>query len=89
MLENDRHHGTLAKNILENEVFKNAFSVMEDSIFEQWKNSKEEQQREALWTMIQLMTRFEATLRAAITDGAVASQELQRLNPNDKKFSQF
>lgn len=89
MLENDRHNGTLAKNILENEVFKNAFSVMEKSIFEEWKNSKDEQQREALWIMIQMMPRFEATLRTAISDGVVAAQELHRLNPYDKKFSQY
>ena len=75
MLENDRHHGTLAKNILENEVFKNAFSVMEDSIFEQWKNSKEEQQREALWTMIQLMTRFDYRWGSRISGTSTAKPQ--------------
>ena len=62
---------------------------MEKSIFEEWKNSKDEQQREALWIMIQMMPRFEATLRTAISDGVVAAQELHRLYPYDKKFSQY
>jgi len=79
-LPNDRRRGDLAKQILENEVFKEAFPIMESAIFDEWKLSKDEKQREALWLMVQMMPRFEATLVSAVSNGAVASKELQRLN---------
>ena len=89
MLEKDRHRGTLAKQILENEIYKEAFSEMEKAIFSEWKHSKDEDQREALWIMIQMMPRFEATLTASINHGAVASEKLQYLNPSSKSFANY
>ena len=87
MLEKDRHRGTLAKQILENEIYKEAFSEMEKAIFSEWKHSTDEEQREALWIMIQMMPRFEAILTASINNGAVASEKLQYLNPTNKRFA--
>ena len=89
MLEKDRHRRILAKQILENEVYKEAFSEMEKAIFSEWKHSKDEDQRDALWMMIQLLPRFEATLTAAINNGAVANKELNNLNPNNARFNKY
>jgi len=89
VLEKDRHQGTLAKQILENEVYKEAFSEMEKAIFSEWKHSSDEEQREALWIMIQMMPRFEAILTASINNGAVASEKLQYLNPTNKRFANY
>lgn len=89
MLEKDRHRGTLAKQILENEIFKEAFTEMEKAIFNEWKHSTDEEQRDALWMMIQLLPRFEATLTASINHGAVASEKLQYLNPTNKRFANY
>ena len=89
VIEKDLHKGTLAKQILENEVYKETFTEMEKSIFEEWKHSHSEDQRNALWMMIQLLPRFEATLTAAINNGAVASKELNHLNPNNSRFKNY
>ena len=89
MLEKDRHRGTLAKQILENEVYKEAFSEMEKAIFNEWIHSKDEEQRDALWILIQMLPRFEALLTAAVNNGAVANEELNHLNPNDARFNKY
>ena len=89
VIEKDLHKGTLAKQILENEVYKETFTEMEKSIFEEWKHSHSEDQRNALWMMIQLLPRFEATLTAALNNAAVASEQLKHLNPKDKRFENY
>ena len=62
---------------------------MEKAIFSEWKHSTDEDQRDAMWMLIQLLPRFEAILTAAINNGAVANKELNNLNPNNSRFNKY
>tara|TARA_Y100001963_G_C6574228_1_gene350360 strand:- start:324 stop:572 length:249 start_codon:yes stop_codon:yes gene_type:complete len=77
-LETDRRRGDLARQILENEIFQNAFEDLEQAIFDEWKVSDDVDVRESLWLMLQIVPRFQSVFISAVSNGAVASKELQR-----------
>lgn len=77
-LETDRRRGDLARQILENEIFQNAFEDLEQAIFDEWKISDDVDVRESLWLMLQIVPRFQSVFISAVSNGAVASKELQR-----------
>ena len=77
-LETDRRRGDLARQILENEIFQNACEDLEQAIFDEWKISDDVDVRESLWIMLQIVPRFQSVFISAVSNGAVASKELQR-----------
>ena len=78
-LETDRRRGDAARLVLENEVFQEAFADLEQAIFEEWKTSDDVDVRESLWLMLQIVPRFQSVFISAVSNGAVASKELQRV----------
>ena len=64
--------------VLENEVFQEAFSDLEQAIFDEWKTSDDVDVRESLWLMLQIVPRFQSVFISAVSNGAVANKELQR-----------
>lgn len=70
--------GIHAEAVLENVAFKAAFEQIEKDIVNQWKQSKDPQDREKLHLSLQLLTRLESVLKASIANGQVASQILER-----------
>ena len=77
-LETDRRRGDAARLVLENEVFQEAFSDLEQAIFDEWKISDDVDVRESLWLMLQIVPRFQSVFISAVSNGAVANKELQR-----------
>lgn len=77
-LETDRRRGDAARLVLENEVFQEAFADLEQAIFDEWKTSDDVDVRESLWLMLQIVPRFQSVFISAVSNGAVASKELQR-----------
>jgi len=77
-LETDRRRGDAARLVLENEVFQEAFSDLEQAIFDEWKTSDDVDVRESLWLMLQIVPRFQSVFISAVSNGAVANKELQR-----------
>jgi hypothetical protein len=71
-------HGRHAEAVLENVAFKAAFEQIEKDIINQWKQSKDQQDREKLHLSLQLLSRLESVLKASIANGQVASQILER-----------
>tara|TARA_X000001382_G_scaffold66502_2_gene46194 strand:- start:3003 stop:3266 length:264 start_codon:yes stop_codon:yes gene_type:complete len=84
-LEQDRHKGSLARQIIDNQVFQDAFKTMENNLFDEWKVCQDQTQREAVWIMFQMMPKFQSILEATIGNGAVASKQLNDLNPKRKR----
>lgn len=77
-LESDRRRGDLARQVLDNEIFQTAFEELEKAIFEEWKLADDETVRESLWLMMQIVPRFQSVFIAAVSNGVVASKEMQR-----------
>lgn len=77
-LETDRRRGDAARLVLENEVFQEAFTDLEQAIFDEWKVTDDADARESLWLMLQMVPRFQSVFISAVSNGAVATKELQR-----------
>jgi len=58
---------------------------MENNLFDEWKVCQDQTQREAVWIMFQMMPKFQSILEATIGNGAVASKQLNDLNPKRKR----
>lgn len=78
-LEERVHKGTRAKEILENEVFAEAFNQIEQEVIEQWKLSpaRDEAGREKLWIYHQLLQRVRKQLESTMETGKLAELDLQ------------
>ena len=77
-LETDRRRGDAARLVLENEVFQEAFTDLEQAIFDEWKVTDDADAGESLWLMLQMVPRFQSVFISAVSNGAVATKELQR-----------
>jgi hypothetical protein len=80
-LEKRAYDGDQARAVLENEAFDRAFITIEQEYIEAWKNSpaRDTAGRESLYTTLRLLNKLKATLEAEMTDGRLASMELEHL----------
>lgn len=71
--------GDQARQVIENPAFARAFDLVEQEHIEAWKNSpaRDPAGRETLWMTVKLLHKLRSTLEAAMTDGRLASIELQ------------
>ena len=72
------YQGNRAKEVLDNEIFRQAFEQIEQDIIDQWKNSpaRAEGDREKLWTYLQLLNKLKANLSSTMETGKLASLEM-------------
>lgn len=83
-----------AKDVLENEQFQRSFEMIEAEVLQQWKSSpaRDAEGREKLWSYLQLMSKFKATLEATINSGRLAELDLQHrtaLSEASKRVRRF
>jgi SH3-like domain-containing protein len=78
-LEQRMTQGEQARQVLENPAFAKAFDDIEREHVEAWKNSpvRDPEGRETLWMTVKLLYKLRSTLEAAMTDGRLASVELE------------
>jgi hypothetical protein len=78
-LEQRAYNGDQARAVLENEAFTRAFTTIEEEHVEAWKTSpaRDRDGRESLWTTVKLLHKLRATLEAEMTDGRIASMEIE------------
>ena len=72
--------GKHAEALLENVAFKSAFEQIEKDIINQWKQAKDQLDREKLHLSLQMLSRLESVLKASIANGQVSMQILERQN---------
>ena len=77
-LESRIYDGQRAKEILDNEVFKQVFIDCKNEITDQWKNSpaRDEQGREKLWLMLSLANKLESMIKTTLETGRLSLLEL-------------
>ena len=71
--------GSRAREILENEVFKETFDQIEKEIIEQWTNSpaRDEAGRQSLWLYLKVLQRVQTQLQTTMETGRLAQLELR------------
>lgn len=77
--EQELYRAGRAKEVLENEVYAEAFEQIKQEIEQQWKSSpaRDTEGRERLWLMQALMTKLQTCLESTMQGGKVARAELR------------
>ena len=78
-LEQRLYLGDRAREVIENEVFVDAFEQIQKEVIEQWTNSpaRDEAGRERLWTYLQMLKRLQAQLQQTMESGQLARLDLE------------
>lgn len=78
-LEQRLYLGDRAKEVIENEVFVDAFEQIQNEVIEQWTNSpaRDAEGRERLWTYLQMLKRLQAQLQQTMESGQLARLDLE------------
>ncbi len=78
-IEQRRHNGARAQEVLENEAFQQAFSDIENEIREKWANSpaRDSEGREKLWMYLSMLKKVKAQLETTLETGKLATMELE------------
>lgn len=73
------YEGARAREVLENEAFKQAFADLKSEIVDQWKSSpaRDAEGREKLWLMLSLANKLELILTGAMDTGKLAEKDLE------------
>jgi len=77
-LSQDIEHGRLAREVLDNPVYQDAWQQIRTEIVEKWQEERDEKQREWLWSMAQACRRLETVFREAMNTGKLAEADLRR-----------
>jgi len=78
-LEQRLYLGDRAKEVIENEVFVETFTQIQNEVIEQWTNSpaRDAEGRERLWTYLQMLKRLQAQLQQTMESGQLARIDLE------------
>lgn len=69
--------GQLAKEVLENAVFRDALDSIEQEIYRQWQAEKQASEREWLWALMQAHKRLQAVLTDTMQTGSLRSKSIE------------
>lgn len=75
-LDKDVQKGSVAKQLLENEAFTNAFDVLEKQFCDTWKLSDDQENRERLWVAIFVLGKLKRCIAIVADRGKIAKKEL-------------
>jgi len=80
-LELERVRGVRAQRLMEDDLLKEALSVIRGNIRDSWETSKanDKDGREDAWKMMKVVNEFERHLRSVMGTGKMAEAELTRL----------
>lgn len=86
-LEQERSIGANAKRILEDDLVKNAFDLIESNLMATWKASKadDHEGREECWRMLHALNEVKRHFITAIQTGQMAEHELSILEKTKEK----
>jgi len=78
-LEERIYDGNRARECLENEQFNWAFESIEQELTNAWRTSpaRDEEGREKIYLMLQLLTKLKTTITQSLETGKLADSELQ------------
>lgn len=72
---NDIERGDRAREVLENQVYIEAFEAIEQELIKSWKQSKSADDRESLWLEQKLLSKVQTHLLIAMQTGKLARQK--------------
>ncbi len=85
--ELDVQRGRQAQEVLDNEVFAEANTLIEQEIIRLWRESKDAGDREKLHMLLGLQAKLRTALEAVMRSGEVASAEILRKRSRLERLS--
>jgi hypothetical protein len=78
----DARKGQEAKDLLENPILVEAFSVLEREYLKAWRQSKpaDQEERERLWLAVGILEEIQRHLRIAVENGAMAKRDIDKIS---------
>lgn len=78
-LEQEVSRGNLAKAVLDNPIYQEAFSQLREQILQEWVDSpiRDQEGREKLWTSLKLLEKTKANLEQVMETGKLARLQIQ------------
>lgn len=75
--QEELERGRLAREVLENDVFRGALDQIQQEILTKWQGEKDQRSREWLWTMMQASKRLEAVLQSTMQTGQFRAKQIE------------
>ena len=73
---NEIERGRLAAEVINNEVYKNTYNLMEAEIIAKWREASDVQSRERLHLMLGLLSKTRQVLEGAMASGQIERKAL-------------
>jgi len=83
-LEDDSQRGRLAADVLNNEVYREAYTKIDQEIVSKWRAARSEKDREQLHQMQLLLGMVEKARASVMQSGKIADAEIQRRSLRDR-----
>lgn len=76
-LQNEAQRGEMARQVIENEVYAEAYTLLEQEITRAWRDSKDAAEREELHRALRSLVKVQKVLESTMNSGKVAAATLQ------------
>lgn len=83
-LERESERGRLAADVLNNEVYRETYTKIDQEIVSKWRAARNEKDREQLHQMQLLLGMIEKEMASVMQSGKVADAEIQRRSLRDR-----
>jgi hypothetical protein len=74
---NEVERGLLAAEVMNNEAYKNAYSLIEAEIIGKWREAKDTERRERLHLMLKLLSKVQQALESTMESGKIERKALE------------
>lgn len=75
-LENDVQRGELARQVIENTVYAEAYTLLETEITRAWRESRDRDEREELHRALRSLAKVQKVMESTMKSGKVAANKL-------------
>lgn len=76
-LQTDVRRGELARDVLDNEVYVEAYALIEQEITRAWRESKDKDEREELHRALRSLSKVKTVLEGTMKSGEIAAEKLR------------
>jgi hypothetical protein len=77
-LQTEMERGNRAREVIENEVYAEAWAAIEKEIIEQWRSARNPQDREQLHQLLLMHAKAKTALESVMRSGQIAEAEIAR-----------
>lgn len=77
-LETEAQRGQLAKSVLDNPVYQDAYKKIEEALTRTWRDSRDKDEREELHRLLRSMEKVQALISGTMRSGEIAAGKIRQ-----------